>query len=498
MDPKRPQIRPHLHFTPPNGWMNDPNGLIFHNGEYHLFYQHYPEDLRWGAMHWGHAVSTNLIDWKHLPIALYPAEDGAIFSGSIVIDRHNTAGLGTGALVAIYTLHIDQDGKVIQNQGIAYSLDDGRSWSKYSGNPVITMPSFENHSDFRDPKVSWYGTPENGHWTMILAVHNEVWIYTSPDLKTWEIASKFGQDFGSHDGVWECPDLFEMPVEGSDKYLWIMLVSVGSGAPAGGNGVQYFLGNFDGKTFTPTEAQPSTRWIDHGADFYAAVTYNDEPHGRRILIGWMNNWPYSHDIPAERWRGMQSFPRELKLVSQGDDLIILQKPIDELESRWAKIVSIQDLCFKNIHQVDEFRASVAEYNLVFQVGGDGPADSFGVRVRTGENHHTVIGYSTAKKAVYVDRSKMGNSVDKMASSLLHEAKIEPINDRISLNILVDHESIEVWVNNGEIYLTELNFPLAENQVFELFSNGGEAKLLSAICKKRDQKSRSFYKNIEAP
>ena len=320
--------------------MNDPNGLIFHNGTYHLFYQHHPHSLKWGPMHWGHAVSKDLITWENRPIALFPDDAGYVFSGSAVIDIHNRAGFGAGAMIAIYSTHIPQsDDSAIQAQAIAYSLDDGCSWTKYSGNPVIPMPDLGGHNEFRDPKVEWFGTPEAGHWTMVLSVKDEVWIYTSPDLKSWTLGSTFGRGLGCHGGVWECPDLFEIEVEGTGKTAWLMLVSVQNGAPSGGNGVQYFVGDFDGNTFTPFETDPPTRWVDYGPDFYAAVTYNHEPNGRRILVGWMNNWPYSHDIPAEIWRGMQSVPRELFLVQTGSKTRLVQRPVAELDSYWIQVIN---------------------------------------------------------------------------------------------------------------------------------------------------------------
>lgn len=481
------QTRPCLHFTPPVGWMNDPNGLVFHNGEYHLFYQHHPHDLKWGPMHWGHAVSTNLIDWEHLPIALYPGEDGTIFSGSSVIDTHNTAGFGAGAMIAIYTLFIPlEDDKAIQNQGIAFSLDDGRTWTKYSNNPIIQMPAFENHNNFRDPNVSWYGTPEDGHWTMILTVHDEVWLYTSPDLKNWELASTFGRGYGCHDGVWECPDLFELPIEGGDERLWVMIVSVERGAPAGGNGVQYFLGHFDGKTFTPAEDRSKTRWVDYGPDFYAAVTYNNAPDGRRILVGWMNNWSYSHDIPAEQWRGMQSFPRELTLTKGADGLVLNQRPVRELDEHLSKSIKLANVQVDGTHPIETFAADIAEYKVTFEMDQKTSADSFGLRVRCGNGNHTTIGYSVAEGSVYVDRSKMGVEASKMTHSSVHQAPVNSaISQSITLNVIVDHESVEVWANDGEVYLTELNYPLAENIGFELFATGGEIQVLSAVCKTKE-------------
>ncbi|MEM8858890.1 MAG: glycoside hydrolase family 32 protein [Chloroflexota bacterium] len=479
------QTRPLIHFTPPNGWMNDPNGLIYHNGEYHLFYQYYPDDLVWGPMHWGHAVSKDLIEWEHLPIALYPADDGWIFSGSAVIDEHNTAGFGAGAMVAVYSLHIQITAdRAIQNQGIASSLDDGRTWTKYEGNPVISMPDFGDHNEFRDPKVDWYGTADDGHWVMVLAVQDEVWIYISPNLKDWELTSKFGQEIGCHGGVWECCDLFEMAVENSDESYWIMLVSVQNGAPAGGNGVQYFVGSFDGKVFTPTEANPKIGWTDYGPDFYAAVTFNNAPNNRRVLIGWMNNWPYSHDIPAEIWRGMQSVPRDLYLVQQTDDFVLYAHPVKELDNYWNQVASIGPLDLDDARQVNQFSAAVAEYSITFTINEHTTAEYFGMRVRCGGGQYTTIGYSNVDQSIYVDRSKMGVDVPKMFLSSLLKSEFSVKNGVISLNAIVDHESIEVWTNEGERYMTLLNYPLEKNTGFELFASNGCVEVLSAVCKTR--------------
>ena len=282
-----------------------------------------------------------------------------------MIDHHNTAGFGAGTMVAAYTLHIDRDGTITQNQGIAYSHDKGRTWTKYDGNPIIDMPLDMGHHEFRDPKVDWYGTPENGHWFMALSVKDEVWLYVSPDLKTWELTCQFGQMRGGHGGVWECPDLFEMSVEGRTETVWILSVGVQDGAPAGGNGVQYFIGHFDGRVFTPSDGPEAVRWFDYGPDFYAAVTYNGEPKGRRILVGWMNNWPYANEIPAELWRGMQSFPRELSLVERAGEIVMRQRPVAELEDYWDQIVKTKDFCVSGTLQMADFNAAVAEYTLYF-------------------------------------------------------------------------------------------------------------------------------------
>jgi fructan beta-fructosidase len=264
------KYRPQIHFTPKTGWMNDPNGMVFYNGTYHLMYQYNPDSTVWGPMHWGHATSKDLIHWEHRPIALYPDSLGTIFSGSAVVDLPNTSGFGKDGkppLVAIFTHH-DHAGEragssTYQNQSIAYSVDEGKTWTKYSGNPVVKNPGIK---DFRDPKVSWHQASKK--WIMTLATLDRISFYSSPNLKDWTKESEFGKDVGAHGGVWECPDLFPLDVNG--KTIWVLLVSINPGGPNGGSATQYFTGDFDGKTFTPF--QTDTRWIDYGPDNYAGVT----------------------------------------------------------------------------------------------------------------------------------------------------------------------------------------------------------------------------------
>jgi fructan beta-fructosidase len=254
--------RPQYHFSPKNNWMNDPNGMVYHDGEFHLFYQHYPDSPVWGPMHWGHAVSTDLLHWRHLPIALFPDSLGYIFSGSAVVDNENKSGLGTGetsAIIAIFTYHNSKLQKKginsYQSQGIAYSIDKGRTWIKHSKNPVLENPGI---NDFRDPKVFWHNFTEK--WIMVLAVNDRVHLYSSPNLLDWDFESEFGDKAGTHDGVWECPDLFQLQVGESDEMSWCMLVSINQGGPNGGSATQYFTGKFDGHKFTPDTTD--VRWVD--------------------------------------------------------------------------------------------------------------------------------------------------------------------------------------------------------------------------------------------
>ena len=318
--------RPQYHFTPAANWINDPNGLVYYAGEYHLFYQYHPQSTLWGPMHWGHAVSPDLVNWTDLPIALTPDELGMIFSGSAVIDWRNTAGFGAEAMVAIFTHHVTEGH--YQSQSLAYSLDRGRTWTKYAGNPVIPTPA--KTRDFRDPKVFWYGSDDAGHWVMCLAVGNAIHFYTSPNLLEWTHTGAFGDGHGASAGVWETPDLFELPVAGQDTTRWLLLIGVGNGAPAGGSGEQYFVGHFDGQTFISENPKATALWADYGADAYAGQSWSDTPDDRRIKISWLNNWSYGRELPTTTWRGAMTIPRTLGLVDTPDGMRLTQTPVTEL------------------------------------------------------------------------------------------------------------------------------------------------------------------------
>ena len=325
------KYRSQFHYTPEKNWMNDPNGLVYHNGEYHVFYQYNPTGVTWGPMNWGHAVSTDLVNWERLPTALEEDENGFIWSGSVVVDKDNTAGFGKDAMVAMFT-H-EKGGN--QSQSLAYSNDNGRSWQKYTGNPVLT--NIDQFSVFRDPKVFWH--EESNQWVMLLAVEDKfqkqfVRIYHSQDMKDWTFASDFGENQGSHEGVWEVPDLFPLPVDGDpNNTKWVMQVSLSKGAPAGGSGVQYFIGDFDGTTFRNDNLASTILVSDFGADYYAPLTFNHTPDGRRIAMGWMNNWEYGQAIPTSIWRSKMTIPKELNLKSISNlGVRLVQTPVSELQS----------------------------------------------------------------------------------------------------------------------------------------------------------------------
>ncbi len=472
--PLNESYRPQYHFTPPEYWMNDPNGLVYFEGEFHLFYQHNPADTIWGPMHWGHAVSTDLVNWQHLPVALYPDELGNIFSGSAVIDRSNTAGFGANAMIAIFTQ--DLEGK--QRQSLAYSTDKGRTWTKYAGNPVLNTPN--NLKNFRDPKVFWYDEGgSTGHWVMAVAVGNIILFYTSPDLKNWTSTSGFGLGYGSIAGVWETPDLHKLPLDGGSDTRWVLAVGVGSGAPAGGTGIQYFIGDFNGKSFTSENPKETVLWADYGADFYAAQTWNEAPDNRHIWVAWMNNWTYALNIPNSTWRGALTLPRELTLESTSQGIRLVQRPITELHSLRGDHWEWQNKTISaSANLLEGVKGETLEIIADFQMNTATSADRFGFRVRVGNAEHTTIGYATKNQALFVDRSQSGQVDFSPNFTKIHTAKMEPTAETIRLHIFVDRASVEVFGNDGLVAITDQIFPASDSLGLEIFADGGQVLLKS--------------------
>lgn len=380
------EYRPKRHFTPEKNWMNDPNGLVFHKGEYHLFYQHNPYGIKWGHMSWGHAVSTDLLHWQHLDIAIAEDDDGAIFSGSAVSQGEE--------IIAIYTRHTKDN----QSQCIAVSKDDGRTFKKFANNPVLDL----HMADFRDPKVFKY----KDHWIMaVVKPHEHVCcFYKSSDLITWEFLSEFGPA-AAIGGVWECPDLFPLTFEGEE--LWVLLISLNPGAIKGGTGTQYFIGNFDGATFTPKYATDEPRWLDHGRDNYAGVTFNNVPDGRRIFIGWMANWQDLSQHPATPWTNALTIPRELGLAKLGNELVITQQPLCE-----------------------------ATYEIIIDTTKTH---------RAGLTGFVELGYDSGSQEMFIDE---------------YSVRVQPVNDQIHLKVLVDKTSVELFTDDGMFWITLAVFPQA--------------------------------------
>ena len=460
-------LRPAFHFTPPTGWLNDPNGLVYHNGSYHLCYQYHPASTLWGPMHWGHAVSRDLVNWQHCPIALYPDECGMIFSGSAVVDKENTAGFGANALIAVFTYNKDHK----ESQNLAYSRDDGVTWTKYAGNPVL--PADDAFPDFRDPKVFRYAD----HWVMCLAAGQQILFYISKDMKHWQLTGSFGEGFGSQDGVWETPDLFELRVRNSDETYWVLTSGVGAGAPAGGSGTQYFIGDFDGRTFRSMHSRETVLWMDHGADFYAPQSWNNEPNGRRLLLGWLSNWRYAKVTPPSSWRGAYSLIRELSLRRNGDGIHLLQEPIRESQSlRDAHVHWREETLQPGTRLLAEARGIcleiIAEFKLLHET------HRFGLRVRVGEHERTTIAYDLKEGKLCLDRTRSGRSDFHDAFAGIHSASLSPVDGLIRLHVFVDAGSVEVFANDGVLTFTENIFPVAQSQGLELFVDGGNVLLNS--------------------
>lgn len=462
-------FRPGYHFTPELNWMNDPNGLVYFDGEYHLFYQHNPLGNEWGHMSWGHAVSKDLLRWEHLPIALQDQYGVMAFSGSAVVDEKNTSGFGDGKkppLVAFFTGHAD--GR--QTQDVAYSKDRGRSWTRYAGNPVLDI----GEKDFRDPKVIWHEPTRQ--WIMIvaLAAAKKIQFYASSDLKSWSYLSEFGPAGAKEKLNWECPDLFELPIENEPgKRRWILHAGMGNGSVAGGSGGEYFTGTFDGEAFTADSLE--SQWADYGRDFYAAVSWSGIPEkdGRRIWIGWMNNWETSLN-PTWPWRSAMSIPREVTLRRIDGKLRLCQMPVRELASLDMKASKFWKDTIKDDVAILTIPSPRYELQLEFTPGA---AEQFGAHVFKNGDQKTTIGYDVKAKQLYVDRTKSGNVSFHQAFAGKHSGPLLPdANGKIRMRILVDACSVEVFGNDGETVITDLVFPDGDKFEVEVFAKGCECEM----------------------
>lgn len=478
--------RPNFHFTPKVGWMNDPNGMFYYNGNYHLYFQHYPDGNKWGPMHWGHAISTDMVRWEEQPIALYPDEMGYIFSGSAVVDLENTSGFGTGGkvpIVAIFTYHNREIEKAkgidVESQAIAYSLDEGLTWTKYSGNPVIKNPGIR---DFRDPKVSW--NPEHKKWIMVLAAHDKVMFYGSKDLKSWDLLSDFGKDLnrdiGTHDGVWECPDLFPIPVEGSKETKWILFVSVNPGGPNGGSATQYFIGDFDGTKFTMDREfeailnKGQNFWSDFGKDNYAGVSFSNltSRNGGKVYMGWMSNWEYANEVPTETWRSAMTVAREVKLIKDGRSHRLVFNPVDEIETyKEAKYKEENIRIEGELALIDSEKIDLSRAALDFNIS-DIKKDSFTFKLSNKQGDELSFGYDAADNTFFIDRSKSGKTdfSDTFSNKKSRAQRISS-SKRLSGTILLDKTSIEIFFDGGSTVMTEIFFPNASFETLSVETDG---------------------------
>jgi fructan beta-fructosidase len=457
------QYRPQFHFSPATNWCNDPNGLVYNNGTYHLFYQHNPFGNRWGHMTWAHATSKDLIHWKHLPIAI-PEENGImIFSGTCVVDKYNTSGFGKDGkipMVAVYTGHIENKN---QSQNIAYSLDDGITWTKYANNPVLDLHKI----DFRDPKIFWYEPKKYWVMNVMLPVEHIVQFYASKNLKDWKHLSNFGPA-GDTSAVWECPDLTAVPVEGMPgKKKWLLQMSMNAT-------MQYFVGEFDGEKFI--NENPSNKIVrpDYGPDYYAAIAYNQLPATHLpTSIGWVNNWNYANDIPTTPWKSAMAIPRNLSVKKTGDEWILIQKPVSSLNSLRKELFKSTGFIV-----IDKNVLPVKSTQFELQVDIEPAADAVcGLRLAVGSNHYFEIGYNAATKLFYIDRSKSGNTGfnENFKKLIRFEKNIVLQNNKIHLQVFYDNSIAEIFVNGGEVVFTAQLFPDAGNNGIELFNMGSKSK-----------------------
>lgn len=472
----REKFRPIYHHTPAYGWMNDANGLVYKDGEYHLYFQYNPYGSKWGNMHWGHSVSKDLVHWTHEQPAIARDTMGHIFSGSCVVDHNNTAGFGKDAIIAFYTSHKGLPGNhQRQQQCIAYSLDNGRTYTKYEGNPVVTP--FDGLENFRDPKVFWYA-PQN-KWVMIVSADKNMRFYESKDLKKWSYMSEWGAGYGPQPNQFECPDFFEMAVDGNaQQKKWVMIVNINPGFVYGGSGTMYFVGQFDGHKFTCDTAPNDVKWLDWGKDHYATVTYSNTP-GRIIAMPWMSNWQYANLTPTQQFRSQNALPRELKLyTADNGELLVSAAPVKETEALRNKATDLGSFEGEKQAKIDNEGAFELDFDLQA-----GTADKCGVEIANAKGEKVSIYYDVKAQRFVMDRAEsgiteFGNKVEPHqldnAQSLKRYKEVTvnyhnafalgtwapvPIKaDAHHVQIFVDKSSVELFVDGGRIAMTNLVFP----------------------------------------
>lgn len=467
----REKYRPAFHHTPRYGWMNDPNGMFYKDGRWHLYYQYNPYGSKWQNMTWGHSVSDDLVNWEHLPEAIRPNGLGSVFSGSCAVDHDNTAGFGSDAVIALYT-----SAGTSQMQSLASSTDDGLTFNIYPSNPVLTL-----ESEARDPKVFWNDSTKE--WNMILAhaLDHEMLIFSSPDMKSWTLQSSFGKGLGAQGGVWECPDLFELPVAGTDEKKWVLLCNINPDGPFGGSGTQYFVGDFDGKTFkadTDAAGNVSTKWLDYGKDHYATVTWSDAPDGRRVALGWMSNWQYAADVPTMQFRSANTLPREMGLFRAPDgEVYASSAPSPELEALRGKLAA--KVKKTTVGRKARSFALPSENGGICEILMDieaSKAKTVNIVLSNSQGEKVVMQYDPAAATLSFDRTQSGitdfsEGFPAVTMTPTHEA-----SGRIALRIFVDRSSMEVFGNDGEFVMTNLVFPRTPYTALSVSTEGGNAKV----------------------
>lgn len=496
----RETFRPLYHHTPAYGWMNDANGLVYKDGEYHLYFQYNPYGSVWGNMHWGHSVSRDLVHWQHLPAAIERDTMGHIFSGSCVVDSRNSAQTGKDNIIAFYTSHKGTTpGHQRQQQCMAYSTDNGRTFTKYEANPVLT--AFDGLENFRDPKVFWYAPEEK--WVMIVSADKNMRFYESRDLKQWEYLSEWGAGYGPQPNQFECPDFVQLPVDGDEKrQKWVMIVNINPGFTFGGSGTMYFTGDFDGRRFTPDTAPNVTKWLDWGKDHYATVCYSNTP-GRTIAMPWMSNWQYANLTPSKgQFRSANALPRELKLYTAADGQLRLSAaPVAELEALRGEARQLGDFTLgeKKVEAVGKDGA----FELVFTLQPSAKGRS-GVEICNAQGEKTLVYFDAEQQRVVMDRAESGitdfgnrvepHHLDTEASrkatvdGTLHyvndfaHATFAPVEQQAEgheVRIFIDRSSIELFVDGGRVAMTNLVFPTRPYDCLRFFSDG-EARVTGGV------------------
>lgn len=463
------KYRPLFHHAPLYGWMNDPNGMFYKNGVWHLYYQHNPYGSKWQNMTWGHSTSVDLVSWKHEPIVIRPDGLGSIFSGSSVVDENGSAGFGAGAVVALYT-----SAGVSQMQSMAVSKDEGMSFATYAGNPVLTL-----ESEARDPNMFW--NENTGEWNLVLAhpLDREMLFFTSPDFKTWTYQSAFGKGLGAQGGVWECPDIFELKTEGDSK--WILLCNINPDGPFGGSATQYFVGDWDGKSFTPdTDADGNvpTKWLDYGKDHYATVSWSNAPDGRRTVIGWMSNWQYAAEVPTKQFRSANTLPREMKLFKYDGQYYVASEPSPELESlrdRLTVSVNKATVSSKRVktYRLPEENSGICEIMFDFDVQ---KADSLTFTLSNKAGDMVTMTYNAAARTMSFDRTKSGVTDFSEDFPAVTVTSTYERSGKAELRIFIDRSSVELFGDSGRFVMTNLVFPNEPYSTLTIGSAGANAKI----------------------
>ena len=465
------KFRPVYHHTPLYGWMNDPNGMFYKDGVWHLYYQYNPYGSKWQNMTWGHSSSRDLIHWERHPLAIEPSALGMVFSGSCALDTANTAGFGSDAVLAMYT-----SADVSQTQSLAWSKDGGETFELYPGNPVITL-----ESEARDPNM--FRDENQGKWVLMLAhaLEHEMLVFTSTDMKEWTLESAFGKGLGAQGGVWECPDLFRLPVEGTDDCKWVLICNLNPGGPFGGSATQYFIGDFDGKTFTAdtlADGSVPTKWMDYGKDHYATVSWSDAPDGRRTVIGWMSNWQYAAEVPTMQFRSANTLPRDVSLF-KGDDgqIYLASAPSPELLA--LRGTAVRKVNRENVgaggavYALPQTNDGVCEIVLSIDPRR---ADTVSLELANNAGEHVVMTYNPADATFSVDRRESGFTDFSQDFPAVTVAPAFGKDKNLELRIFVDRSSIEVFGNGGRFVMTNLVFPQQPYTRLKVSAQGGKARI----------------------